>query len=234
MKKILIVVLCVVVAGTLVYAQQVLSKNAVGYVRRTLDKGKTYLMTVNFDMLGGAPNTVSNVFPAASSGLPSGTIIYFWDPVAQAYSPQSETLVAIPPPIRWSPGTNILSLGRTFWMRIPSAAPSNTYELFTMGEVPDDTNIVKSLVAGISFVSFPYPVEVSINHATGLLNVVQSGNIVFFYNPDTGAWPSETYQAVPPPARWTPGTNVFTPGRGVLIRRTTGASMNQGKPYSWP
>lgn len=233
MKKILIVVLCVVVAGTLVYAQQVLSKNAVGYVRKSLDKGKAYLLNVNFHMLGSAVSTVSNVFPAASAGLPSGTTLYLWDNVGQTYG-ATEILQAVPPPTRWNPGTNILTLGRSFWMRIPTGAASNTYEVFMMGEVPDETNLVNSVAAGITFLSYPYPVELSINNATGLLNIIKPGNIVYFYDPDTGQWPSEIWQAVPPPARWNPGTNVFTPGRGVMIRTTTATNLNQGKPYSWP
>lgn len=228
MKKTVVVLLCLAFVATAAFGQQVLSKNAVGYVRKSLDKGKYYLMNVNFNMLTGA-NTVSNVFPASSSGLPSGTKIYIWNDVGQSYA-ASETLETFPS-TRWNPGTNVLELGRSFWVRIPPSAVSNTYELFTMGEVPDETNVVKNLRPGFTFASFPYPVETKITNSM-LGSVVKSGDKVYFFDPN-GGWASETWQTFPT-VGWNPGTNIFRPGDAILIKSTLITNWNQAKPYTWP
>lgn len=230
MKKTVVVLLCLAFVATAAFGQQVLSKNAVGYVRKSLDKGKYYLMNVNFNMLAGA-NTVSNVFPATSSGLPPGTKVYLWDDVGQSYA-SSETLISLGPVTAWSPGTNALDLGRSFWIRIPPTATSNTYELFTMGEVPDETNVVKTLRPGFAFVSFPYPVETKITNAS-LGQVVKGGDKVYFYDPN-GGWASETFVVLGPISGWSPGTNVFRPGDAILVKSTLVTNWNQAKPYTWP
>ncbi len=209
--------------------------NAVGYVRRTLERGKMYLMCLNYDNLSGN-YSVSSVFPPATCGLPNGTLLYFWDAGSQRYGPQ-EQFQTVTPPSRWSPGTNIISVGESFWLKVPAAAPDPTCQAFMSGNVPV-TEYSAQVDIGLSFVSYGFPLNTPITN-TSLGSVVGPGTLLYYWDPtggDAGAggYSNELYQAVPPPARWHPGTYVFKPGEGVMLRFYGATNWAEPKPYTWP
>ncbi len=227
MKK-LVVMMALVMACGAAFAQtnQVLSKNAVGYVRVDTEGGKQYLVAPSFESMDAGGNTIENVIPAAASGLGGGTKAYLWDAVSQSY--RSETLQTFPT-TAWNPGTNVLARGSSFWL-VPSGTDTNS--IYFMGEVPSETNAVKSIAVGLSFLSGSYPVDTPITNTT-LIDTLGGGDKAFFFSADVGSWVSETVQTFPS-LDWNPGTNVIAAGYGVVIKSTAGGSWDELKPYTWP
>lgn len=222
------------VGASIVIAQPVRSRNAVGYVRRTLDSGKLYLMCVNFNTLE-VDNSVTNIWPPQSCGLPVGTKLYFWDQASQQYSSSSETLSGFPPPTHWDPGTNDLLMGQSFWIRIPEADPATNYDVYVMGEVPGQSNEVVSIAEGVNFAAYSFPVITHITNSA-LSDVLEPGDKVYYYDPDNtpSPWVAESLLGFPPPTHWDPGTHVFQPGEGFLIISGTNVTWTEDKPYTWP
>jgi hypothetical protein len=212
-------------------ATNVLSKNAVGYVKKTLEPGKFYLLSVPFNRLQG-DTTITNIFPAETSGLPSGTTVFFWDVANQKYSASSEALESFPPPLQWKPGTNPISQGEGFWMQTPSSA--SNVDLFILGEVPDESNIVVQLAVGFNFVAYGYPVTLDLTNSA-LTGVVSGGDLVHYWDPNaTPPWSAESYETFPTVV-WNPGTAQFEIGDSVVIeKKGSGAAWDEEKPYTYP
>ncbi len=206
----------------------ILTRSAAGFIRHKFKPGVSELACKSMDALNN-DQTIGALYPAATTILPSGTLIYLWDPIAQCY--HSEHLASFPPPIKWTPGTNLIQPGDSFWLSVPSSAPQTTYTNYTIGRVPRETARTSPLVNGQNFKTFGYPVPRLITES-GLSSVLSSGSIVYFYR--NGAWVSETWATFPPPAHWTPGTNVFYPGMGVNLRSRSATEWIQTKPYAWP
>jgi hypothetical protein len=84
MKKILCLVAILIVAQTVAQAQtQVLSRNAVGYVKITAERGKLVLGRSDFESLDGSGGiTVSNLF---GDQVPANSAVYLWDRASATY-----------------------------------------------------------------------------------------------------------------------------------------------------
>lgn len=234
MKKITAILLGTLIASSAALAQtnQVLSKNAVGYVKKDFNKGLN-LVAHQFEVIqGDGSRSVSNLFPIGD--FPSGTIIQRWDYTNQTYS-TSETKATFPS-VRWNPGTSVYGIGESLWVRIPTGAASNSYVSFMMGEVP--TNSKVTALGGLTFSGVSFPVAVSITNIGSLLNYpLKSGDIIQKWNASTTNYVQETYATFPPPAKWNPGTMLISPGEAIIIRRpgaTSQTNWSQPKPYTWP
>ncbi|MGD9874651.1 MAG: hypothetical protein AB7T27_10360 [Kiritimatiellia bacterium] len=229
MKKTIIALAVIALVAPLAFGQEVLSRNAVGYVKIDFRKGLN-LVTHQFDIMVG-DRGVSNLFPIAD--FPSGTIIQRWDYVNQVYA-SSETKVTFPS-TRWSPGTNTFEIGESMWVRIPSGASSNSYVSYLMGEVPVASK--STPLGGLTFSGVGYPVAVSISGLNSSLSYpLKSGDIVQKWDATVTNYVQETYVTFPS-VRWNPGTMTINPGEGIIIRRTGSTSQTnwvQNKPYTWP
>ncbi len=227
MKKTLVIALGLAILGGNTFAQtnQVLSRNAVGYVKADALKDKFVMLTHNFKDLNGAPVTATNLI---GNQVPNSSSIILWDPGAQAY--RFETRVAG----AWDPGTNPIPPGRGFWLRIPPSAASNTYRVYLMGEVPDKLTLptnVATIVPGFNMVGFPYPITIPFTSSVLAINGKNTDSAIF-WDPTGQAYYFETRVA----GAWDPGTNVLQPGQGFWYRstRTTNMTWTQSKPYTWP
>lgn len=229
MKKTIIALAVIALVAPLAFGQEVLSRNAVGYVKIDFRKGLN-LVTHQFELMSG-DRDVYSLFPIAD--FPSGTIIQRWDYVNQVYA-QSETKVTFPS-TAWNPGTNTYPIGESLWVRIPSGATSNSYISYLMGEVP--VNSKSAPLGGLTYSGVGYPVAVSVTGlATALSYPLKSGDIIQKWDATITNYVQETYLTFPT-AGWTPGTMMINPGDGIIIRRTGLTSQTnwvQNKPYTWP
>lgn len=224
MKKLIIATLALTVVGSSVLAQtnQVLSRNAVGYVRVEAPSNKLNMIRLDFINLAGSPYTVTNLF---GNQLSQGAVVYIWDISNQVYRTESKQLRG------WSPGTNAIRRGYGIFMQ----SFSNT-QIFLMGEVPDQSTAPTTVVhglAGLNLTGYPYPADLLFTNSPYFANAVQ-GDILYTWNVD-----SQTYNTYSRQLRgWSPAdhTNlVLKPGQGFWYQRTAGnVSWTFPKPYTWP
>ena len=132
MKRIALAIAGLAVISTAAFAQsnQVLSRNAVGYVKVEAVRSNFHFIANSFKDINGGPVTVTNLI---GNQVPIGSAVLVWDPSMQQYRFENKLITG------WNPGTNRLNTGRGFWLKIADAGPSNTYSVFLMGEVPDST-----------------------------------------------------------------------------------------------
>lgn len=227
MKKSLVLAAGLAILATSSFAQtQVLSRNAVGYVKIDAVRSNFHFIANNFFSLDGAnvPITVTNLI---GNQVPNGSALFLWDPATQSYRSENKGFAG------WTPGTNRLNTGRGFWLKIADTGPSNVYQVYLMGEVPDKNTQPTStvpIVTGFNMVSMPYPVSMKFTN-TELAKAAVNGDAVFFWNPVTKTYYGENRGF----AGWVPGTNDVYPGQALWYRRAGGnTNWVQVKPYTWP
>lgn len=225
MKKLAIIAAALTLVGASAFAQtnQVLSRNAVGYVRVDAPAGKFNLVRLDFVNLSGTGYTVTNLI---GNQLAQGSAVYIWDLTNQTYRIENKAARG------WSPGTNVIRRGAGLFIQSSSNA-----QVFLMGEVPDQFTAPTSGVYGLTgynLVGVPYPVDTAITTTPFYLGAAQ-GDAIYLWNTD------QTYAIFNRAARgWSPPdiTNrVLKPGQGMWYQRS-GAAANTnwvfGKPYTWP
>lgn len=228
MKKLALALIGLTLVGSSAFAQTtgVLSRNAVGYVRVTTTKSNFVMVANNFISLDGAPLTVTNII---GSQLPNGSAVLLWNEQSQSYVVENRSAG------NWNPGTNRLTPGRGFWIKMPTTAShSNNYQVYIMGEVPDKTTLPSNSVTvlpGLNFVANPYPTSTLFTNlpiAVGGRN----GDAALFWNEGNQSYGAANRSA----GNWNPSTNILYPGQSFWYRssRSTNVTWVQAKPYTWP
>lgn len=248
MKKILLLVLGVVMVGSLALGQtQVVSRNAVGYVKVDARSNGLTAASIPFNAFS---NTIGGVFGSQLVGnsFPANADqIMKWDKSLQNYQTYFKNNSGL-----WCNITNTLVETRDtlipgdgFWIKNRRLTNQTVY---VMGEVPDSFAGMRTsttyIVAGLSFISYSFPVERAISNLTLFSTAVKN---IFPANADQiMTWDSarqgyNTYFAHT--AGWRNITNttqntsdVIKPGDGVWYKRrgASGFTWNEVKPYTWP
>lgn len=246
MKKLLLLVFAVTMVGSLAFGQtQVLSRNAVGYVRIDVKSNNLALCSDNFV---GFSNTISGIFGNQLMGYSnigtsdeimvwSGTKYdRYWKPAPLGGS----TWVKYP---SVTAATNTLSPGQTFW--IINKQPSNQ-TVYLMGQVPDSQNFGSTstvwCVEGLNMPAYSFPVDVAITQLN-LASAKQGNNIGAGDN--LWKWDASIRNYVKywkSPVGWvkypatTQTVDRIYPGEGFWYVRRTNTVMTwaETKPYSWP
>jgi len=229
MKKIALVVLLAVV-GSAAYGQtQVLSRNAVGYVKITVRSNSLFVARNDFNGLTSAL-AISN---AIGDQLPPNSQILLWNKSIQSWRPP-----IIKTAFGWgSAGSNVLSRGDSFFIKLPKSVPSNSYQVFFMGEVPDrntteGTGTTFNIFPGLNLNADSYPVSRKWTSTVMSAKLPPNSQIL--------VW-NETNQSYNAPIiktafGWGTSGNALTidPGVGYWIRATGTVSFSETKPYTWP
>lgn len=230
MKKLTAILLGTLIASSAALAQtnQVLSRNAVGYVKVNLQSNKLYLVTNPFVNLDGSGDPrLTNVF----SAVPGGTIISIWNEGDNTYDNYSRSARGA-----WLGSATTAQVKRADGVFIRMPTTNAPVDLFLMGEVPDRFTAPSSFVSrvpGLAMVGLPYPVSIRLTN-TVMAQQVPNGTIVSVWNTASnqydnysksarGAWLAEAQTAM------------IQPGQGLVIRATNAAnSWYETKPYTWP
>jgi len=194
-------------------------------VRVEAVRSNLHFITHNFLSIDGGPVTVTNLI---GRQVPSGSTVSVWDPVAQAYRPESINILG-----NWSPGTNRIFPGRGFWLRIAGTAPSNAYQVYLMGEVPDKTTLPTNttpILSGLNMVAFPYPTTIPWTN-TAIAKALPSGSTASFWNPTTQSYIPAAKNII---GAWSPNNIQINPGQAVWIRSAIATNWVEVKPYTWP
>jgi hypothetical protein len=243
MKKILLLVLAVTMVGSLAFGQtQVLSRNAVGYVKVDAGSNNLAMCTLNFNAFD---NRIISIFTNQLTGggnKDASDQILKWDPVGKVYIIFWKT-----PTGQWrqfpstGDATNTLQPGETFWIRNTHTSNQTVY---LMGEVPDSSTAPTrnvSVISNLNMVAYSYPTEIAITNLN-LPNAKSGGNKdasdnILVWNPVAKAY--KIYWRSPVGWRLFPGTSntwdTIQPGQGFWYKRLSNSfTWVENKPYTWP
>jgi hypothetical protein len=241
MKKTLAAILAVGMIAGVASAQtssNVLSQNAVGYVKAAIQPGVFSLLAQPFNSIDGDP-TPSNVF---GDSLPEDTTLFIWDPVSSTYTFEDykATTAGFPPvtTTNWSPDTSLLEPGKAFWVRIPVTAAA-AVDVTLMGEVPAAASSEVGLSSGFTMAAVPYPVDVTVEETEIGLNAAEDDTI-FLWDADAQSYSFIEFKATTagfPPVtttNWTPAGVTIPAGAGFWYRTSSARNPIVSKPYDWP
>jgi len=256
MKKTLLVGAALALGGTVAFGQvtQVVSRNAVGYVKKTVLTNNFELASLPFYEVGGdgvyrIPEVFGGQLNGGASFALSDNVMKF-DPVANSYVIFWKNLSGqwrqVPEGVET---TNTLAPGEAFFI----LNRKNTNQtVFLMGEVPDKFTVPTytqsvNIIQGLQFASLGFPTEIAITDTT-LSNNAQRG-VSFALADNLITWEATTKQyriywlpSIPAGANWrkvpegAATADTLKPGQGFFYNRR-GASpfvWKEVKPYTWP
>jgi len=226
MKKILATLLAVSMTAGIVNAQQVLSRNAVGYVKVDIEQQKLYLITVPFENMNDPDG--QHIFTNLLSVVPGGTIVSVWDEPNQTYNSFTRSGRGV-----WDAAAQTAKVDRgdAMFIRMPASAPSTN--LFLTGEVPDSDTLQERTTPGLTFLGYPFPASVGFTNSALAINV-PNGGIVSYWDPIATNYISFTKSGR---GVWDGAAQVATiePGQAFIIRSASAPnSWSEIKPYTWP
>ena len=228
MKKTLWIAIVGALAASVVAAsaQEVLSANAVGYIKKTLPaNGKLVMVAVPLNSM----TETDIVFGRSSVAqeAPVNSVVYFWDTVNQRWSPGNKTTKG------WGALSNrVVASGEGFFLQGPPTTNYNVDVTIT-GEVPESNTRARSLpgAGALGTVGNPFPVDFKFGES-GLAVNATTNSVVYFWD--------ETNQ------RWSPGNKtskgwgafsnrVVLAGEGFFLQEAAGiTTWTNIRPYTWP
>lgn len=232
MKKKLLVGLCVALSVSVVaaLAQEVLSANTIGYIKRELPaEGKLITVSVPLNNMTAANNVFSNLSLAAE--VPFNSVAFFWDPVSQQWSPGTKKVKG-----GWDPNviTQIVASGDFFFIKGPVTSTVPT-EITIAGEVPDVATLTRSIPGNNALGSManPYPADFVFG-TSSLASNATTLSAAFLWDPVAQGWNPGTKKAK---GGWDP--NVLTAKvaatEGFFLKEyATVTTWTNSKPYTWP
>lgn len=232
MKKNLLIGVCVALAVSVVaaLAQEVLSANTIGYIKRELPaQGKLITVSVPLNNMTAANNVFSNLSLAAE--VPFGSSVSFWDPVGQAWSPGTKKVKG-----GWDANVNtqVVVSGDFFFIQGPATSTVPT-EITIAGEVPDAATLTRSIPGNNALGSManPYPADFVFG-TSSLASNATLGSSVALWDPVAQAWNAGVKKAK---GGW--DSNVLTAKvaatEGFFLQEyATVTTWTNAKPYTWP
>ena len=234
MKKTLWIAMVGALAASVVAAsaQEVLSANAVGYIKKTVPAGgKIVAVSVPLDSMAEA----SNVFGRTSVAQEAlaGSYVYFWNEAGQNWVGGPKRAGAL----AWLPGQSnyVVKPGEGFFLKSPTNSVT-PMDVTITGEVPSDVSRQKAIIGNNnnSILANPFPTDFKFGESDLAKNAT-AGSYVYFWNEAGQNW-------VGGPKRvgalaWLPGQSNYTvkAGEGFFLKEASTVNIwTAAKPYTWP
>ena len=225
MKKFVCLLVGVATMATVAMAQtSVLSQNAVGYVKVTIDAGDLALVRYDFEQIDGSDAVLSTVI---GDQLPAGANAFVWDRAAKSWSVASKGARG------WAPDA-VIARGDAIFLSVPAAAALPSYDVYLMGEVPganneSDTTVIDNVEGDA--IGFPYPAALELG-AMDATTQAGTGASVFLWDQVAQSWASPITKG----ARGWSANPTIEPGQGFFIVTALGTPVDvtEVKPYEWP
>ena len=231
MKKALWIVMAAALAVAVVAATaqtEVLSANAVGYIKKTLPAGGGWVaMSIPLDSMTNA----SLVFGETSvaSEAPVNAEVAFWDPLAQSW------ITGLKSGKGWNSlqANYELQPGEGFFLKGDSAAVSEV-EVTITGEVPADGALARAIPGASAFgtLANPFPVDFTFGTSAFASNASVDSEVAF-WDVDAQSW----IMGLKSGKGWNSlqANYVVEAGEGFFMKEFGGAAnWTMDKPYTWP
>jgi hypothetical protein len=224
MKKILLAsALVLAIAVSAAVAQEVLSQNAVGYIKVPTFAGKFISVAQPLNNMGKVENKFGET--SIAQELPQGSIVSFWDPVNQNWGGGGKSGKG------WAPAQSnkVIAAGEGFFIKSPQDG-----EVTITGEVPDEPSLDRVIPGNNAFGSLanPYPVDFKFGESDVAKNASQ-GSIVSFWDVVAQNWGGGGKSG----KGWAPAQSnrVVQAGEGFFLKeKETVTTITTKKPYTWP
>jgi hypothetical protein len=224
MKKILLAsALVLAIAVSAAVAQEVLSQNAVGYIKVPTFAGKFVPVAQPLNNMGKAENKFGET--SIAQELPVGSTVFFWDNTLQGWSGGGKSAKG------WggSEYNKVIAAGEGFFIKSPKDA-----EVTITGEVPDEPSLDRVIPGNNAFgaVANPYPVDFKFGESDIAKNATV-GSSVFFWDMDIQGWSGGGKSA----KGWggSEYNYVVQAGEGFFLKeKETVTTLTTKKPYTWP
>ncbi|MDD2240150.1 MAG: hypothetical protein PHO14_01215 [Kiritimatiellae bacterium] len=230
MKKTLWIVMAAALIAAVVTAsaQEVLSQNAVGYIKKTLPAGGKFVaMSIPLDSMSSTEIVFGETSLAEEA--PVNTFVYFWDSVAQTWNAGGKSGKG------WGPAEAgyVLQPGEGFLMK-SEVGSTEDVDVTITGEVPSDATLSRGIPGSDNFGSLanPYPVDFTFG-TSALASNAPVDTFVYFWDVDAQTWNAGGKSG----KGWGPAEAGYEvqAGEGFLMRAPGGATTwDAEKPYTWP
>ena len=213
-------------------AQEVLSANAVGYIKKTMPaNGGLTMVSIPLDSMTET-NIVFGRTSVAQEAAQS-SVVYFWNEAGQSWGGGTKGIKG------WAAGQSnrVVAAGEAFFLKSPTnaAAPA---DVTITGEVPPTIGqpIISKNVLGLGNLTTlgnPYPVDFKFGESQVAIDSVQ-GSQVFFWNPEQN-W-TIGLKGI---KGWASGASnrVVSAGEGFFLKASNATSFAWTEPvapYTWP
>ena len=224
MKKILLAsALVLAIAVSAAVAQEVLSQNAVGYIKVATPAGKFVSVAQPLNNMGKAENKFGET--SIAQELPQGSTVFFWSPEGQGWGGGVKGAKG------WAgaQSNRVIAAGEGFFIKSPQNG-----EVTITGEVPAEPTSDRVIPGNKAFgsVANPYPVDFKFGESDIAKNASQ-GSTVFFWSIDGQGWGGGVKGA----KGWAAAQSnrVVQAGEGFFLKEAEGVTtLKTQKPYTWP
>jgi len=233
MKKFAWILVAMLIAST-AFGADVLSKNAVGFVKITIPAKQYEALSIPFnDSVDTEGIAWTNT--AIAKDAVNGSTVYFWNGETQ----------------NWDFGTLTKNNTRTQWaVKVRSRKikpgemflykPATEQTVTISGEVPEEKTLDVAINAGkiYSAIGNPYPCDIEWTN-TPVAEAANNGDTVYFWNVETQNWDFGTLTKNNTRTQWAVKvrSKVLEPGHGVFFKAAGSAeakAVTFDRPYKWP
>lgn len=211
-------------------AQEVLSDNAVGYIKKTLPANGKFIM-VGIPLNSMTETDIVFGRTSIAQEAPVNSVVYFWDVVEQRWASGNKTSKG------WGSvqSNKVVLAGEGFFLQGPPATNYNVDVTIT-GEVPDDDPIVRAIPGSAAFgtVANAYPVDFKFGESD-LAKNASVNSVVYFW--DETATPQQWTSGNKTSKGWgsVQSNRVVLAGEGFFLQEAAGVTIwTNVKPYTWP
>lgn len=233
MKKTLWIAIVGALAASVIAASaqtEVLSGNAVGYIKKTVPAaGGLNAIAYPLNSMSGTVINFTNT--AIASDMPNGSWAYFWDPTAQRWTGSQKSGKGA-----WDPvaAAKVVLPGEGFFLKTPSTQ-ATAVEVTITGEVPDDASLQRAVQGGngLAALANPYPVDFAFT-SSSLASNSANGSWAYFWDTGLQRWVGSQKSGK---GAWDPVASAKTvqAGEGFFLKDAgAGSVWTVTKPYTWP
>jgi len=231
MKKTLILMVGALIASVVVAsAAEVLSANAVGYIKRTIPAdGDLNVVCYSLNpMDAGGVTLFTNTSVAAE--MVNYSAAFFWDDITQRWIGSQKSGKGV-----WDGvgPTKELLPGEMFFLKTPAGGVAQ--DVTVTGEVPVDDTLDRAIVGNnaIAAIGNPYPVDMAFTNLDVAINAANY-SAAFFWDSGTQRWLGSqksgkgVWDGLAP-------TKTVLAGEGFFMKDAgAGSVWTNSKPYTWP
>ena len=211
-------------------AQEVLSANAIGYIKLQLPAGGQYItVAVPLYNMTAANNVFSNL--SIASETPVNSAVSFWDPSQQKWVGGTKKAKG-----GWDSNvaTQIVGSAEFFFIKGPATSTVPT-QITIAGEVPTDASLVRAFTGSSNYTAMAnaYPADFVFSNST-LATRASVNSAVSFWDATGQKWVGGTKKAK---GGWDSNvaTQLVTATSGFFMKEAgTVTTWTNSKPYTWP